>query len=273
MSEWPTPINAQRFESIGAVTSGATTGTTLTAGLADQKGDYTELINSTAFNAVGLLLAGLHSDQASGADYLIDVAIGPAGSEQIVISNLLISETTVLNVTHYYFPIAIPAGSRISARCQSSIGGALIRLLGNLIGTGFGPFPAYNVVSTYGANTADSGGTSIDPGASVDTKGAFVQLTNATTYPIKHLNLAFGGQTNVVRTTARWLVDIAIGPANTPVVENLIIGATVVGDAIVPGAVSLPVTIPAGSRISARAQCSITDATDRLFDLILYGTG
>jgi len=29
--------------------------------------------------------------------------------------------------------------------------------------------------------------------------------------------------------------------------------------------------IPAGTRIAARAQCSGTDATDRLFDVLLYG--
>jgi hypothetical protein len=33
----------------------------------------------------------------------------------------------------------------------------------------------------------------------------------------------------------------------------------------------LPVSIPAGSRIAARAQSSINDATDRLFDLEVIG--
>jgi hypothetical protein len=33
----------------------------------------------------------------------------------------------------------------------------------------------------------------------------------------------------------------------------------------------LPVDIPAGSRISARAQCTGTDATDRLVDVIAHG--
>jgi hypothetical protein len=33
----------------------------------------------------------------------------------------------------------------------------------------------------------------------------------------------------------------------------------------------LPVDIPAGTRIAARMQASITDATDRLMDVIVYG--
>jgi len=34
-----------------------------------------------------------------------------------------------------------------------------------------------------------------------------------------------------------------------------------------------PVAIPSGSRIAARAQCNISDATDRLFDVAVYGVG
>jgi hypothetical protein len=34
-----------------------------------------------------------------------------------------------------------------------------------------------------------------------------------------------------------------------------------------------PVSIPKGSRVAARAQCSINDATDRLIDITLIGLG
>jgi hypothetical protein len=86
----------------------------------------------------------------------------------------------------------------------------------------------------------------------------------------------FGNQANQLMSTANWSIDIATGGAGaeTVIVPDLIcasLASTV--DGVVPSAFAVPVHIVTGTRIAARAKCTITDATDRLIDLILIGIG
>ena len=90
------------------------------------------------------------------------------------------------------------------------------------------------------------------------------------------LAFAIGNITNAARASYTWLLDIAIGAAASEVniVENFSLVASSGSDNIVPQAVyMLPVNIPAGTRLSAQAQCSGINGTDRIFDIILYGAG
>ena len=66
---------------------------------------------------------------------------------------------------------------------------------------------------------------------------------------------------------------IGIGAAGSEkiVAADLTARSSSITDEVRPSFIALPVAIPAGSRIAVRAQCSITDATDHLFDIALYG--
>jgi hypothetical protein len=171
------------------------------------------------------------------------------------------------------FPVKIPAGTRISARSQASTGASVVRCSVILFSQGFLPGQPLGIVTTYGAVTADSGGTSIDPGGSANTLGSYVEITATTTYPIRYLAIAIGNQKNGTRSSQSWLVDISVGPATeTVLISRLALNCSTSPDSVMPQVFNMmPVNIPAGTRITVRAQSDGIDATDRLFDVVLYG--
>jgi hypothetical protein len=268
------PFDWQREEAVGAAT-GTSNGTNVTCNAsANTKGNYAPLITSTAFPSSLMVLA--FDTPSSARSYLVDIAIGAASSEQVLISNLLVSVPSSNPAWGAVgiFPLAIPAGTRIAARAQSTTGSSQIRVSCHLFAGGFGIPPHGAIIDTYGVDTTDSGGTSIDPGGSSHTKGSYVEITGATTRPHRYLAVLFGSQVNGVMTTGTWLFDIAIGGAGSEVVilNNLVVNATSQADGVHPAMYPLlPVNIPAGTRIAARAQSSITDATDRLLDMTILG--
>lgn len=264
---------AQKTENAGAVTS-TSRGTAVTAsGSANTKGSYAELIAATAFISSWIWV--MIDDVAAGVDYLIDIAIGGAGSEVVICSNLYAGAGTgSINYGWYLFPIQVPAGVRLSARCQASTASSVARVSAMLFAGEFDTGSMLQKLNTMGDATADSGGTSIDPGGTVNTKGSYTQIVSSTPRPIKSLVIAFGNQANNVRSSQSWLVDIAIGGSGSEkvILPNIAINASTSPDIVTPQVTPpLPVNIPAGTRIAARAQSDGNDATDRLFDVILYG--
>ena len=259
---------------IGADTT-ATAGTTLTSGAANTKGSYAQLVASSRINAFNLFLIIGGNQSTTLDEYLIDIAIGAAASEQVIIANIPWGRQTEIFIRAVPFSISIPAGVRISARCQCTSATKTIQIMGILVGRGLAS-PAGNAIcTTYGAATADSGGVSVDPGAVADTKGAYSEITASTTARARELIIAFGGRDNSARSICDWLVDIAIGAGGSEqvIISNIHLYAQSSDDALELYYVPLPLGFPEGVRLSARAQCSITDATDRLFDVIVFGMG
>lgn len=274
MPDWSLIADGQRVENAGANTA-ASRGTSVTAANpANGKGSYAQLIASTAFDA-SLVLVML-DDLAAGVDYLIDLAIGGAGSEQVIAANLIATGGTgsISYGGQYWLPIAIPAGSRLAASCQATTLSQIIRVSCLLFGQGFAGWSPGNRVDTYGANTATSGGVSVDSGGTANTKGSYSQITASTNAPMTGLILAIGNQHNTVRSSQSWLLDVAIGGAGSEqiVLPNLAFNASTSPDIVTPQTYGpLPLSIPAGSRIAARSQSDGIDATDRLFDVVVYG--
>lgn len=264
-------------EAAGADT-GNSRGTTITAsGSTNTKGSYTQLIASTGFDSVGLIVFAVPGS-ANNAGYLIDIAIGGAGSEQVIIPDYHIEHASnnAQRGDIAYYPLHIPAGTRIAARvaCQTASATCFVMIL--LLAGGFmQPSPVQDV-EVYGSASGDSGGTSIDPGGTSNTKGSWVQLTASTGIDLAGLILFLGNGNNTVRTAASWLIDIGIGAGGSEqvIVPNLNAGASAGEDLVRPNAFPfIPMRIPAGTRLAVRAACNINDATDRLFDAIIHGIG
>lgn len=241
---------------------------------ANTKGNWIECIASTPYMCeIAVSILSLSGNYA----YLVDIGIGPAGSEIVLVANLNKDwPTTVYGApTSYNIPILLPAGTRIAARCQCLTAGskqASISIHTIPFG-GFG-FPyGCQLCTTYGAVTADSGGTSIDPGASAGTYGAWVEFSAATTYRIRALQIGIGNQSNTARTQGFWGLDVGIGSAGNEVaiVSGYQLFCHSSADLVVPNVSPLfPVVVPQNSRLSVRAKSGVTDATDRTFDAILY---
>lgn len=261
---------ANRFDTVGEASSSATGGSTLTGSAsANNKGSYVELSSSIPFGVSGVLI---QTNFGTLGDALIDIALGAAGSEIVIWSNLL-ATAQKLRGGSFYVPLVLPAGQRLSARCQHTSSSGSVQFQITLIGAGGGGFQR---VEPCGAATGDSGGVSVEPGAVAHTKGAYSELIAATAFAYKWAVLAIGGQNNAIRSTSNWLVDLAVGAAASEqiIVPDLLHRCDGNGDdGVYPPYWSFPISIPAGSRVAVRAQAETTDATDRIFDAVLYGLG
>lgn len=274
MGDWPL-VDGQRYETsaVDAATSTAS-GIVTAAGSANTKGSWSQLIASTAQQSGALLIQIRKS--AAGVDYLVDIGIGGSGSEVVLIPNIRGDGTTSAHcrISPIIWPVGVPAGTRISARCAASTLSSTCRVQVVPIAGGFAGGPPLSRVTDYGTNAADSGSVSVDSGGTTaHTKGAYSQITGSTTNPAKALVIMLGQNTDANRSEADWLMDIAIGGSGSEqiVIPDLHLESSTNDDAVIPGAYGpIPCNIPAGTRLAVRAQSSIIVA-DRLFDVTLYG--
>lgn len=270
MPDWSGIIGSNLYETIGADVAN-TRGTTVASGLANVKGAWVQLVASTAFYATGIAVYHF-VDGSSPASRLLDIGVGAAASEQAIIENILLFGRAQDSLMRY-FPISIPAGSRITARLQLDVDSQNSFIHALLFSQPFLPHAVLGRCTTYGANTGDSGGVGVDPGAVVDTKGAYSQIIASTTRNIRFLVPSIGNQSNSAMSTAEFFMDIAVGAGGSEqnILENYFFRFAA-QEFVSPGGFPIsPVNIPAGSRLAARAQCSINDATDRLFDVTIHG--
>lgn len=96
-------------------------------GVANTKGAWTQIVASTTRPASALMIELWPPDSAAPCRYMIDIGVGGAGSEQIVVTDAF-SSNTITNNQHDFpvlgpFPCNIPAGTALSARCQSNTAG------------------------------------------------------------------------------------------------------------------------------------------------------
>lgn len=236
---------------------------------------YTDVLDPTSIDADGFWLQ-LKAVTAS-RDFLVDVALGAASSEVNILDNVLFSSsgTGSIDVGRVYIPLAIPAGSRISARCQASTGSSQVIVSAVLVRGGLYRALRKRRATTYGADTSDSGGTVVDTGASAGSEGAWSVMSAAMTNPIEGAAvMCVGNRLNGARTTTNFRVDLGYGAALSEVELASDAWAQAEGGTDIirqPFVNAFPGRVAAGSRLVVRAQSTITDATDRTFDAVVIG--
>lgn len=267
-----TVIPTQEILEYGQVLA-TTQATTVTANAsANTKGNYAQITSGLTHDIWALQIGMLPSSSAD--DYLLDIAIGSAGNEVVIVSDIHFPSTQNAFDT-IKFPFYIPAGTRIAVRIQATTGGVTGTVIIQGLAPGdFGLYPPVEHCDTYGDNTTTSGGVSVDPGGTINTVGSYSQLTSSTTNPIRMLLIDIGCQKNTAPSSFRWEVNIAIGGAGS---ERNIISFHLQGGTSGsqggprPAHMEFEIFIPAGTRLSANAQCSGNDATDRLLALVVHG--
>jgi hypothetical protein len=218
-----------------------------------------------------LLLQGAGNVNCS---LLFDIAIGAAGSEVIIAADIPArSDANFLLGSYLPINVDIPAGSRIAIRAQGSIVSTgmetQILLEDRAIGSLANPI-------AYGVNASGSPviGVTIDPGGTINTKSAYVQITASTTARIDILTVYYTGL-NTSSTFAAWSIDIATGAAGaeTIIIPDLRATANPAGGIpnLRPAYVTLPVSIPAGTRIAARVSANFTTASARVITVAVVG--
>lgn len=263
MADWPL-IGAQRAAMQGVY--GDSYYTIVASGYpAHSKGTFSQLVASTPFDAQGILL-GVYKIGTSGDYYfLLDVAVGAAGYEVVIIPNVILGRFTDQTYPLIYLPIPIPAGTRIAARCQSDATGMSIFAGVGLLAQGFLPSqPLGGVVSACGAELGTSRGTLITSGET-GVKGSWAQLTANTPHPCQHV-LVLAGRNGT--EACGGLLDIGIGEEGSEAVllpDLAYWGGA--GNGIIP-VVSVPCQIPAGVRLAAR--CLTDYPITRTMDAAVY---
>ena len=250
-----------------AVATATSTGVQFTtSATVNTKSTYTELVASTSAD-IGWIDIAMSVITLSHIFECcaVDIAIGAAASEVVIISNLVMAwGNTNPGGGKIALPITIPAGSRISFRYQASNPGDTIGLVMHGYTANFQYVSSYEDLGFVSSGATH--GTQVNPSATANTKGSYTQIISATARDYVGMFFCFDEQdTNL---GSKYLYDIAIGAAASEVVISPDWFVWTEG---FPGQWSgyLPIAIPSGTRIAARSQCSGTSQSG--LKLTVYG--
>jgi hypothetical protein len=123
------PGGASNFNTVqssqGTTRVSGTQGTVVTP-VVGSKGGWAQVIASLDHDTYGLLI-NINSNNASAAsrNTVVDIGIGAAASEVVLIPDLICGNAGVYNGqgggSWHYFPILLPAGTRVAARAQGTV--------------------------------------------------------------------------------------------------------------------------------------------------------
>jgi hypothetical protein len=250
-------------------------GTTLTGGTANTKGSYAQLVSSLDFDAQ-LLIVNFATGATAATDTsaLVDVAIGAAASESILIPDLLAGwappTADAGSPRHYIFPLYVPSGSRISARVASVVASGTVACWVSLYG-GLSDSEAWwcgEQVVAYGITSASSKGTTVTPGAS-NAEGSW---TSIGTTSQDHKAVVPGIQladTTAASNTGVTL-DIGIATASTSILRENYRAGYDASERLSQYGVWWPIMEPVASGDVLAARASVPGTADDL-DVALYG--
>lgn len=271
MADWSVLTDTQAFETDNADTSNSR-GTSFAAG-AGSKGSWSQLVAATGFDADGLWV---QQGVSNGIEQIVDIGSGGSGSEQVIIANLLNGGAGADEVKNVFFPLDIPAGSRLAARSQVRSGQSGNTYLAVVLGAATHFSTPLQRVTTYGidtSRTAGAYGIIVDAGASTNTKSSWVEVDAACANPIKYLTIVVNCFEQT-RSAQYWLFDVAVGAAGSEqtILSNLWFAIDATNGPTIPGTWTLPCAIPAGTRLAVRAQSNTSTASQRRTAYALYGT-
>jgi hypothetical protein len=272
------PVGTNTFgltqASWGTTRPAAANGTVVTP-VVGSKGSWAQLISSVTADAYGVLV-NINSNSASAANRnsVVDIGIDESGgtSYAVAIPDLLggaVGAYTVVGVW-YYFPLFVPAGSRIAARAQSTVTNAF-RVGCQLFERPSNPAQIRKGGFVEAIGVSGVSGTSVTGGTT--TEGAWTSL-GTTTERLWWWQL--GLQIDVADTNwnvAALHVDLAVGNGSSydVIIADALITATT-AEALTNPPLSAGVewSVPAGSTMYARIQSS--GALDP-YQVSAYGLG
>jgi hypothetical protein len=155
------------------ITNGGIVGTTnpwtgVTCGAANTYGAVTELIADTdnTQDSWGIeIIIAQSGASGTSSETCVNILAG-AATEDLIIDSLVGGHAYAGTAMRYFFPLYIPAGTRISAQASSAVASNAIRVGVYLYGDGNPPFETGGRVTTYGTKANNSRGQAITPTAS-----------------------------------------------------------------------------------------------------------
>lgn len=261
---------------LGTVTANSTGPILIAGGSSFVKGAWLQLTASLTRDTSWMMVF-IETLNSSGANYAVDIGIGAAASEIVIVSNLYFAGQSS-GAVRYLFPLSIPAGTRVAARTagNGSPGGGL-SIGVTVFSDSYQSAGCGSAVDTYGFNSATILGTSVDPGGTANTKGVYSQIVSSTFADIAGIFAVFDAQNTASGTTnaTTSLIDIAVGASGSEVVvvPNTLLSVFTGGSAIQLGGFLpyMPIQIPAGSRLAVRSQSSTNVSPDRIIGCTIFG--
>ena len=249
--------------------------TTITTGAAHTKGSWTTLDTSTS-DRIDYILISIHTAVANSI--LCDLGTGGAGSEAVIIADVGGNIAGAGYTKAYAFNAAVPSGSRLSARCQTNV--ATQSVVMQVFGYTRQQATTGNV-TTYGTSRdaegddADTLGINIDPGATPDTKGAYVDF-GALSANVASFWVYIGGNGDTARAAAsNQFIDVGEGGASdcssvTLKTNDLFVRYTVALDEDHDIIGPFDGSMTSGNHLCVRGESSVGTDSDRDMDVIVY---
>ena len=192
-------------------------------------------------------------------DQLVNIYIGGAGVERVLIPNLLSGwANEAANGKpgrRYVFPLHIPRGARITADCQALISADTVIVQIELYGGG-GIGWSGGGVECLGADTANSRGTGVVAGSASD--GTLTSI-GTSTYTYKAIMGVQAGNSDTSMIESFMALDIGLSGAALPGLENFLQILTTQEDTQDLDIFPRYREVPAGTALYARLQSSGTD--------------
>lgn len=236
-------------------------------------GAWTTLIASTSTPGDALALyAGSTAVNATDSSTLIDIGVGAAASERVLVAGVPVGWIPI-GGRAFHLPVQVAAGERISARAQSAIASKAVLTGVNLSGAGGWVRSATAVIAdSYGVSSAASSGTAMTDVGSANTKSAWTQIAASTNRRHKLLvpiPTCAAGVTAILQSD--YLFDVGIGaPGSESVLLANVYTATTTSEDIRAGTlVPYRCDIPAGSALSVRMQKS--NVSSQPLSMVLIG--
>jgi hypothetical protein len=251
--------NVQRGPNV-AGDSQATGAITVTASAtAHTKGAWVQLVASTVQDHGALVI---QPDDifvsATNTSTLMDIGVGAAGSEQVVLSNVNMGAWA--KGTMFQAPLFIPEGSRVAVRIQSAVSSKSFPMRVNFIPCST-LADAAQFSETWGVSTATSAGTQLPAATTAGVKTAWQQISAGITRDTSWLafSLANSG-TNIGACKGGF--DVGYGPSGSevPFMQNArweLLGT----ESINPCHFIVPCNLPAGTRLVIRYDSTVTTAS------------
>lgn len=218
------------------------------------KGSWVQIDASTAQDVVGLWIGSLITIGISATDtsMLLDIGIGAAASEAVVVSNIPVGGLAggATTARMFYLPIHIPAGTRIAGRIQAAITIDIFRPLVVLeFGGRPGTWGGYTVAETIGVDTATSAPTT---GDLADT--AWDEAVASTVNSYRAITFHPCMPPGAAASGAVMTVDVGVGGAGSEQVLGTWWVSTDTSEIVqgIAGPVFVEKVIDAGSRLAIR---------------------
>lgn len=242
----------------------------LTGGTANVKGDYAEVIATSAATAT-MMRVRFNNSAGAGAqiNQLCDIATGAALSESIIVANLQCGSAPVITAGaqpgyDYWIPVDIAAGTRLSARISDAVGADTVDISIDLYGGG----AVGAGVTAIGANTAASAGTQVTAGNNA--YGNWTEIEDSTTEAYRWVfpSIQTGG---ISWAAARNLVQVGTGAAASEVALQTFMSSGTVSEAVSDLLVQPIIAysaIPSGTRLAVRIWGG---GAANVFQVVLHG--